>query len=90
MQEASAASQIIKRAYYGNYTYRCPANLIQKYVTMTAENDPTQTTVQRVSQELQWSAGGKTQFGYSKAVVNYLGRTEGQPGGGGQPPRNKF
>jgi hypothetical protein len=38
--------------------------------------------------------GGVTQFGnfYLKQPLslNYLGRMEGQPGGGGSPPKNKF
>jgi hypothetical protein len=40
------------------------------------------------------SYGGRIQFGTEylgqKQIVNYLGRVEGQPGGYGQPPRNKF
>jgi len=38
--------------------------------------------------------GGTTQFGNfylgHPLSLNYLGRSEGQPGGGGSPPRNKF
>jgi hypothetical protein len=38
--------------------------------------------------------GGITQFGnfYLKQPLslNYLGRMEGQPGGGGSPPKNKY
>lgn len=38
--------------------------------------------------------GGITQFGnfYLKQplTLNYLGRMEGQPGGGGGPPKNRF
>jgi hypothetical protein len=38
--------------------------------------------------------GGSTQFGSGylgqPVNVNYLGRGEGQPGGSGAPPRNKF
>lgn len=38
--------------------------------------------------------GGITQFGNSylnqPLSLNYLGRMEGQPGGGGSPPKNKF
>lgn len=88
--KATTTGQIIKRAYYGNYDFRCPKNRVEKYITMTADNDPTQTTIQRISQELRTSIGGQTRFGDSTAIINYLGRTEGQPGGSGQPPRNKF
>ena len=38
--------------------------------------------------------GGITQFGNfylgKPLSINYLGRTEGQPGGSGSPPRNSF
>jgi len=38
--------------------------------------------------------GGITQFGNfylgKPLLINYLGRTEGQPGGSGSPPRNSF
>ena len=38
--------------------------------------------------------GGQIQFGNFYLVkplqLNYLGRMEGQPGGGGAPPKNKF
>lgn len=38
--------------------------------------------------------GGTTQFGNfylgQPLLLNYLGRTEGQPGGSGIPPRNRF
>jgi len=38
--------------------------------------------------------GGTTRFGNfylgQPLTINFLGRTPGQPGGGGSPPRNKF
>jgi len=49
---------------------------------------------QRFSQLIKSSKGGSTQFGNyylgQQTFINYLGRTEGQPGGGGSPPKNKF
>ena len=49
---------------------------------------------QRIAQTIKSSIGGSTQFGNSylgePIVINYLGRTAGQPGGGGSPPKNKF
>jgi len=49
---------------------------------------------QRIAQRINSSVGGSTQFGSyylgQPVVINYLGRTEGQPGGGGSPPKNKF
>jgi len=48
----------------------------------------------RMSQKIQSSLGGSTQYGNyylnQPPMINYLGRVEGQPGGGGLPPRNKF
>jgi len=46
------------------------------------------------SQIIQNSKGGTIQYGSSylnkPTIINYLGRTEGMPGGGGSPPKNKF
>jgi hypothetical protein len=49
---------------------------------------------QRVSQIVNFSRGGKTQYGNfylgQPLNINYLGRAEGMPGGSGSPPVNKF
>jgi len=49
---------------------------------------------QRISQVINSSVGGSTQFGNyylgEPVVFNYLGRVEGQPGGSGAPIRNRF
>jgi hypothetical protein len=49
---------------------------------------------QRISQIINSSVGGSTQFGSyylgEPVVFNYLGRVEGQPGGSGAPLRNRF
>jgi hypothetical protein len=49
---------------------------------------------QRISQVINSSIGGSTQFGNyylgEPVVFNYLGRVEGQPGGSGAPIRNRF
>ncbi len=46
---------------------------------------------QRYSQIINSSLGGNTQFGSGKLLsVNYLGKIEGQYGGSGAPPKNKF
>jgi hypothetical protein len=46
------------------------------------------------SQLINNNKGGTTQYGESylnkPLNINYLGRTEGMPGGGGKPPKNKF
>jgi len=48
----------------------------------------------RVSQIIQYSKGGKSQYGNSylgqPLNINYLGRVEGMPGGSGMPPLNRF
>ena len=48
----------------------------------------------RLSQILKTNLGGSVQFGnyYLSQYpnINYLGRSEGQPGGGGSPPKNKY
>jgi hypothetical protein len=49
---------------------------------------------QRISQVINSSVGGSTQFGNfylgEPVVFNYLGRVQGQPGGSGAPLRNRF
>jgi len=48
----------------------------------------------RVSQIIKYSKGGKSQYGNfylgQPLNINYLGRTEGMPGGSGKPPVNIF
>jgi len=48
----------------------------------------------RISQIINYSKGGKSQYGNfylgQPLNVNYLGRTEGMPGGSGSAPTNKF
>jgi hypothetical protein len=48
----------------------------------------------RLSQIVNFNKGGKTQYGSFYLAqplnVNYLGRTEGMPGGSGRPPKNQF
>ena len=75
----SCTALIIKQAYIGNYKLRCPQEVFL--------DDNTETTVQRISRQLKL----QTQRGtivFVPTVVNYLGRSEGQSGGSGTPPRN--
>lgn len=48
----------------------------------------------KISQIINYSKGGKTQYGNfylgQPLNVNYLGRIEGMSGGGGAPPVNRF
>lgn len=68
----------------------CPQ--IEIPTSQTAGNDPNQTTIQRISQQLQHPLGGNTVFGINgnPIPVNYLGRRQGQSGGSGAPIRNTF
>jgi hypothetical protein len=47
-----------------------------------------------VSQKIQTKLGGSINYGNfylgNPLSINYLGRTEGQPGGSGAPPKNKY
>lgn len=75
----SPSMYIIKQAFLGNFKARCPPHIIIL--------DNTQTTVQRISQQLQLpSIRGRISF--EPVAFNYLGRSEGQIGGSGTPPRN--
>ena len=69
-------------------------NCIQQKVNnvKTGWNNPIQTENMRVSQILSNNLGGKITWGNGgiPTKVNYLGRTEGQPGGIIGPLRNKF
>ena len=69
----------------------CPVPIIVPKFK-TAENNPNQTTAQRISHDLQYSLGGKISFGIlgKPIVLNYLGGRAGQPGGITMPIRNKF
>ena len=52
------------------------------------------STNQRISQIVNFSRGGKSQYGNfylgQPLNINYLGRAEGMPGGSGSAPVNKF
>ena len=52
------------------------------------------STALRISQLINYSRGGNTQYGSfylgQPLNLNYLGRTEGMPGGSGSPPVNRF
>ena len=68
-----------------------------KYDKLVVGSDSPSTRVSnniRVSQIVNYSRGGKTQYGNfylgQPLNINYLGRMEGMPGGSGQPPKNRF
>lgn len=68
-----------------------------KYNKFVLGSDSPSTRVSnniRVSQIINYSKGGKIQYGNfylgQPLNINYLGRMEGMPGGGGSPPKNIF
>jgi len=68
-----------------------------KYDKNTPTLDPSSlkvSTATKISQIIQSSKGGSTQYGNfylgQQLNVNYLGRVEGMPGGSGAPPANRF
>ena len=72
----------------------CVEDQYNKFV-VGSESASTRTSNNlRVSQVIKYSKGGQTQYGNSylgKPInINYLGKAEGMPGGGGSPPLNKF
>ena len=75
----SCTALIIKQAYVGNYRLRCAKEVFL--------DDNQETTVQRISRQLQLTAQ-RGRIVFVPITVNYLGRSEGQSGGGGAPPRN--
>jgi hypothetical protein len=68
-----------------------------KYNKLVVGSDSPSTRVSnniRVAQIVNFSRGGKTQYGNfylgQPLNLNYLGRGEGMPGGSGTAPKNKF
>ncbi len=58
----------------------------------TSTNNASQTRSQRIAQLARGYLGGTIQFGdvSTQPRYSFLGRTEGQPGGIGAPPLNRF
>jgi hypothetical protein len=68
---------------------------VEEYKKFTSQSTVSNTSrSQRISQIVNSTVGGSVQFGNyylaQPVIVNYLGRTEGQPGGSGGPLRNRF
>lgn len=74
--------------------WKCDKNKWDKYKFSSVGNNPNISYNQQISIKIKTTVGGSVQYGsyyLGKPIqVNYLGRTEGQSGGSGAPPRNKF
>ena len=69
--------------------------IASKYNKLVVDSDSPSTRIsnnRRISQIINYSKGGKTQYGNfylgQPLSINYLGRLEGMPGGSGSPPKN--
>ena len=76
----------------GNQNYVCIEKTYDKFVTASDSPSARLSNNIRISQLVQNSRGGKTQYGNfylgQPLNVNYLGRMEGMAGGSGSPPKN--
>jgi hypothetical protein len=74
--------------------WKCDKDKWDKFKFSSVGNNPNISYKQQLSIKIKSTVGGNVQYGnyyLGKPVqINYLGRTEGQPGGSGAPPRNKF
>lgn len=81
---------------YNPYLYgeRCNCAKVEKYLFGSQSSDVVLPYNERISQIILTSLGGRIRYGNSYLIdpgtTNYLGRFEGQPGGGGKPIRNRF
>jgi uncharacterized Zn-finger protein len=75
---------------YENCT--CKPEIFKK--TSTEPNSSNSSRNMRISNTIQSNYGGRPRFidltNTAPITLNYLGRLEGMPGGGGSPIKNKF
>jgi hypothetical protein len=82
--------------YYQDYSTAPTCNCIKEEKYLFGSSSPSEVLPynERISLIILASKGGRIHFGNAyigKPVIgNYLGRFEGQPGGGGTPIRNRF
>jgi hypothetical protein len=82
--------------YYQTYYQNNSCNCIQPQKYLYSSNSATDLLPynEKISQIILTSMGGRIHFGNfylgKPPLTNYLGRYEGQPGGGGKPIRNSF
>jgi hypothetical protein len=72
----------------------CYDNIVKKFSPDSHGTNANISNNMRIAQSIRIPRSGKPQFGNfylgEPLNLNYLGRMEGQPGGGGMPPRNQF
>jgi hypothetical protein len=72
----------------------CAPDTYDKFVIGSDSPSVRVSNYTRVSQIINYSKGGKTQYGNfylgQPLNLNYLGRMEGMPGGSGSSPKNAF
>jgi len=72
----------------------CYDNVVKKFAPDSQGTSGNISNNMRIAQSIRIPRSGKPQFGNfylgEPLTLNYLGRMEGQPGGGGMPPRNRF
>ena len=69
---------------------KCVQDINKKVANSSGDGDQTLTQYQRAVNAIKYSTGGRTIFGTNSNRINFMGRTEGQPGGIIGPLRNKF
>jgi hypothetical protein len=72
---------------------KCVQDINKKVANSSADVDQTLTQSQRAVNAIKYSTGGRVVYGNSATTsnrLNFMGRTEGQPGGIMGPVRNRF
>ena len=91
-----ANSNLRKLIHYQSYFPENSCNCIQpqKYIFASQSVSESLPYNERISQIISTTLGGRIHFGnyylLQPLTANYLGKYEGQPGGGGKPIRNRF
>jgi len=79
---------------FGASTCYCVSDKYDKNTPISDSSSFNVSYAKRISQIVQFSKGGKTQYGnfyLGKPLnLNYLGKIEGMSGGSGMPPINRF
>lgn len=67
----------------------CVTNEYKQFTSQAAQTNLSRAM--RISQTIRSAVGGSIQYGNNELqVINYLGKVEGQVGGSGAPPKNRF